>query len=104
MAQPPDPDLEREHSKFRSDVEAVRRYGEIHADEFVEELFENEPHIRLVVLMVGDRLAEHEAALRELVQHPKQLEVQRTPFPKSQLEEIRRELNTTAKNRPGAFL
>jgi len=54
--------------------------------------------------MVGDRLAEHEAALRELVQHPKQLEVRRTPFPKSRLEEIRRELNATAKNHPGAFM
>ena len=104
MAQSPDPDLEREHSKFRSDVEAVRRYGELHADDFVEELFENEPHIRLIVLMVGDRLAEHEAALRELVQHPKQLEVRRPPFPKSRLEEIRRELNATAKNHPGAFM
>jgi hypothetical protein len=103
MAQPPDPDLEREHSKFLSDVEAVRRYGELHPDDFVEELFENESHIRLIVLMVGDRLTEHEAALRELVQHPKQLEVRRTPFPKSQLEEIGRELSATAKNRPGAF-
>jgi hypothetical protein len=104
MAQPPDPDLEREHSKFRSDVDAVRRYGQLHANDFVEELFENEPYIRLIVLMVGDRLAEHEAALRELVQHPKQLEVRRTRFPKSQLEEIRRELNATAKNRPGALM
>ena len=103
MAQPSDVDLEREQWKFRPDVEAVRRYGELHADDFVEELFENEPHIRLIVLMVGDRLAEHEAALRELVHHPKQLEVRRTPFPKSQLEEIRGELNEAAKNRPGAF-
>ncbi len=104
MAQPPNPDLEREHWKFRSDVEAVRRYGELHPDDFVEELFENEPHIRLIVLMMGDRLTEHEVALRELVQHPDQLEVRRTPFPKSQLEEIRRELKATAKNRPEAFM
>jgi hypothetical protein len=104
MAQPADPDLEREHSKFRPDVEVVRRYGELHADDYVEELFENEPHIRLIVLMVGDRLTEHEAALRELVQHPRQLEVRRTPFPRSQLEEIRRELTETAKSHPGPFM
>src|ERR1700691_4760385 len=104
MAQPPVPDLEVEHSKFRSDVEAVRRYGESHTDDYVEELFENEPHIRLIVLMVGDHLAEHEVALRELVDHPNQLEVRRTPFPKSQLEDIRREVNDTAANHPGAFM
>lgn len=104
MAQPADPDLEREQWKFRPDVEAVRRYGELHADDFVEELFENQPHIRLIVLMAGGRLAEHEAALRELVQHPQQLEVRRTPFPKSQLNDIRGELNLTAKNHPEAFM
>jgi hypothetical protein len=104
MVQPPAPDLETEHSKFRSDLEAVRRYGESHADDYVEELFENEPHIRLIVLMVGDHLAEHEVALRELVDHPNQLEVRRTPFPRSQLEEIRREVNDTASNNSGAFM
>jgi len=104
MVQPPNPDLETEHSKFRSDVEAVRRYGESHVDDYVEELFENEPHIRLIVLMVGDHLAEHEMALRELVDHPDQLEVRQTPFSKSQLEEIRREVNQTARANSGAFM
>lgn len=104
MAQPPVPDLELEHSKFRSDVEAVRRYGESHPHDYVEELFENEPHIRLIILMVGDHLAEHEVALRELVSHPNQLEVRLTPFPRSQLEEIRREVNDTSADRPGAFM
>jgi hypothetical protein len=104
MAQPPVPEPESEHSKFRSDVVAVRRYGELHPDDYVEELFENEPPIRLVVLMAGDRLAEHEAALRELVEHPNQLEVRPTPFPRSQLEEIRQSLNAMATNLPGAFI
>lgn len=103
MAQPPVPDLELEHSKFNSDVEAVRRYGESHSDDYVEELFENEPHIRLIVLMVGDRLAEHEAALRDLVRYPNQLEVRRTPFPRSRLEEIRQEVMETVMSRPGAI-
>ena len=103
MAQPPVPDLELEHSKFNSDVEAVRRYGESHPDDYVEELFENEPHIRLIVLMVGDHLAEHEAALRDLVRYPNQLEVRRTPFPRSRLEEIRQEVEETVMSRPGAF-
>lgn len=43
MNHPPSPDFETEHSKFRSDLEAVRRYGESHANDYVEELFENEP-------------------------------------------------------------
>lgn len=102
MAQPPVPDLELEHSKFNSDVAAVRRYGESHPDDYVEELFENEPHVRLVVLMVGDNLADHEAALRELVRHPNQLEVRRTPFPRSRLEEIRQVVGETVTSRPGA--
>jgi hypothetical protein len=104
MVQPPVPDLELEHSKFNSDVEVVRRYGESHADDYVEELFENEPHIRLIVLMVGDNLAEHEAALRELVRYPDQLEVRRTPFPRSRLEEIRQEINDTVTSRPRAVM
>ena len=56
LTQSPAPDLELEHSKFNSDVAAVRRYGESHPDDYVEELFESEPHILLIVLMVGDNL------------------------------------------------
>ena len=104
MAEPPVVDLEIEHSKFNPDVDAVRRYGQSHPDDYVEELFENEPDIRLIVLMVGDHLAEHEAALRELVQHPNQLEVRRTQFPRSRLEEILQVVNDTERSRPGAFM
>ncbi|MHB1209883.1 MAG: hypothetical protein ACYC1I_09290 [Acidimicrobiales bacterium] len=103
MAQPPVPDLELELSKFRSDVEAVRRYGASHPDQYVEELFENEPDIRLIVLMVGDHLGEHGAALRELVQHPNQLEVRRTPFSRSKLDEILQEVEGIIRSCPGAF-
>jgi hypothetical protein len=102
MARPP-AQYESEHWKFASDVETVRRYGESHPDDFVQELFENEPHLRLIVLMAGDRPSEHEAALRVLVEHPDQLEVRSTPFRQSHLDEIRREVTATARSRPGAF-
>ncbi len=103
VTQPSIPDLEVEHAKFNSDVAAVRRYGETHPDDYVEEFFENEPHIRLIVLMVGDHLAEHEVALRELVDHPNQFEVRRTPFPRFRLEEIRQVVGEAAMSRRGAF-
>jgi hypothetical protein len=104
MAESPFSDLELEHSKLRSDLDVVRRYGVLHSDDYVEERFENEPHVRLIVLMFGDQCAEHETALRALVEHPTQLEVRRTPFPKSRLEEIREEVNATARSRPRSLM
>jgi hypothetical protein len=100
----PSPDLETEHAKFHSDVEAVRRYGEIHPDEYVDEFFENEPHIRLIVLIAGDNLATHEVELRRLVKHPTQFEARLTPFFRTRLDEIRQEVLGVVANQPGAVI
>jgi len=102
--EPPTSDLESEHAKFNSDVDTVRRYGALHPDDYVEEYFDNEPYIRLVVLMVGDNLSVHETALRELVRHPRQFEVRRTAFSRSQLQGILDDLNDVAARGQRAFL
>jgi hypothetical protein len=105
MTDTPAFDREVEHSKFRSDVEAVRAYGIAHPDDYVEELFENDPYTRLIVLMVGEDLQSHETALRKLVHHPNQLEVRRTAYSRSRLKAIQADVNemATEANR-GAFM
>jgi hypothetical protein len=104
MVHPLVPDYEVDHSKFRADLAVVRRYAESHTDDYVEVRFENDPTIRLIVLMVGDHISEHEAALRGLVDHPNQLEVRPTPYSRVLLEGIRREVREMVADRPGSFM
>ena len=95
---------EREQFALRADLEVVRRYGESHADDFVEVLFENEPSVRLVVLMAGEDVEKHDAALRREVRYPERLEVRHVAFTRQHLEEIRDEVTELARRRPGALM
>jgi hypothetical protein len=104
MTESPWSELELEHSKLRPDLELVRRYAELHTDDYVETRFENEPIVRVIVLMSGDHRDEHETALRAIVQYPNQLEVRQTPFSRSQLEEIRNAVTEIGRSRPRAFM
>ena len=97
-------DIEAEQWKLRGDVEVVRRYGEVHPDEFVEVRFENEPSVRLVVLMSGGHPRRHAEALGDLVRYPQQLEVRPSTYSLARLEEIRDEVRDAAIARGGGAL
>jgi hypothetical protein len=96
------PEVERhmqlnvEHGKLRHDVDVVRGYGEAHPDAWVGLRFENEPSVRIVALFVGDDLRPHEGALRELVEHPDQLELRPSRYLLTRLEEIRVDIHALA--------
>jgi hypothetical protein len=80
--------------ELRPDVEAIRRYGEAHPEEFVQVWFEG---VRLVALFAGSEedVAAHEAALRAIVGFPDQLEVRRSPRTRRALAEIREEITSS---------
>ena len=97
-------EISLEHSKLRADVEVVRKYGDAHPEAWVELRFENEPTVRIVALFAGDALEIHEGALRRLVSHPNQLEVQPSPWPRVRLDEIQAEVHEMAtSSEPGLF-
>ncbi|HEV3188762.1 MAG TPA: hypothetical protein VGZ04_12055 [Acidimicrobiales bacterium] len=105
----PDPltpeELVAEHAKLRRDFDIVRAYGEEHPDEWTEALCENEPTVRIIVLVAGSRLERHERALRELVSHPHQLDVRQAKFARRRLEEIVGEVRPQWRaSDPGTFL
>jgi hypothetical protein len=91
-------DVSLEQQELRGDIEIVRRYGEAHPEAWVELRYENEPAVRIVALFAGDQLALHEDALLHLVAHPDQLELRSSPWPKSELEEIRAEIHAMARS------
>lgn len=81
--------VEEQQSRLRSDVEAVRAYGETQPEEWVDLAFENEPTVRILAYFHSENIRTHETALRELVEYPDQLEVLWVPYPRSYLLEIR---------------
>ena len=70
----------------------IRHYGTHHPEAWVDLRYENDPSVRIVVLIAGDDLDAHERALRGLVAYPDQLEVRPSPWPRVRLEEIRAEI------------
>jgi hypothetical protein len=88
--------LNFEHGKLRHDIEVVRAYGEAHPSAWVGLRFENEPTVRIVALFVGDDLQPHQEALRDLVEHPDQLELRSSPYPLTRLEEINADIHSLA--------
>ncbi len=96
-------DVQREQSKLRHDVESIRRYGEAHPDEWTEILFENEPNVRIVVLVASADPSRHAHALSELVEYPDQLEVRVTEFARAELDAMLEEVHNLAEW-PGGFL
>ena len=84
--------MDFEQAKLRSDIEVIRRYGAHHPEAWVHLRYENDPAVRIVVLIAGDDLDAHERALRGLVAYPEQLEVRPSPWPRVRLEEMRAEI------------
>ncbi len=81
-----------EQAKLRPDIAVIRRYGTQHPEAWVDLRYENDPSVRVVVLIAGDDLDAHERALRGLVAYPDQLDVRPSPWPRVRLEEIRAEI------------
>jgi hypothetical protein len=71
------------------DLDVVRQFGERHPDAFVTVWFENTPTVRLVALLQGDDVAEHESELRQGVAYPDRLEVRRSQWSKSDRRNVR---------------
>ena len=88
--------LSVDQGELRADVAVVRAYGEAHPAAWVDLRFENEPSVRIVALFTGDELHLHEEALRALVAHPDQLELRRSPYPRTRLEVIGAEIRDLA--------
>jgi hypothetical protein len=96
--------LQVEHDKLRPDVVTIRQYGESHPEAWVELRFENEPIVRIVVLLAGDDAQVHERALRCLVAYPDQLEVRGSPWPLNYLNEIREYVHEIGRTRTATTL
>jgi hypothetical protein len=78
------------------DLDVVRQFGERHPDAFVTVWFENTPTVRVVALLAGDDLAEHESELRQAVTYPDRLEVRRSRWSKSDRRDVRSALEECA--------
>ncbi|KWW97704.1 hypothetical protein TH66_19530 [Carbonactinospora thermoautotrophica] len=76
-----------EQAALEEDYRAAVAYGESHPEVWAGTWFENEPVTRIVVAFVeGCDLAEHEAALRQILRHPDRLLVRPAPRTVAQLE------------------
>jgi hypothetical protein len=78
------------------DLDVVRQFGERHPDAFVTVWFENTPTVRLVALLSGDDVAEHESELRQAVSYPDRLEVRRSQWSKHSPRNVRAALHECA--------
>ena len=78
------------------DLDVVRQFGERHPDVFVTVWFENAPTVRLVALLSGDDVADHESELRQAVTYPDRLEVRRSQWSKSDRKDVRAALQECA--------
>jgi hypothetical protein len=78
------------------DLDVVRQFGERHPDAFVTVWFENTPTVRLVALLSGDDVADHESELRQGVAYPDRLEVRRSKWSKSDRRNVRAALQECA--------
>lgn len=96
-------EVQREHSKLRHDLEVVQRYGEAHPEEWTEVLFENEPSVRIIVLVASAEPERHAEALKKIVAYPDQLDVRSTVHARSELEITMDEIRNRAEW-PEAFL
>jgi hypothetical protein len=61
-------------NRLQDDAEAAQEYGAAHPDEFASLRFENGPRVRLVIAFTG-HIAEHCAALRDLMAFPDDFEL-----------------------------
>jgi len=64
----------RAQRRIMADAEAAQAYGAAHPDEYASLRFENGPRVRIVIAFTG-HIAEHCAALRELLAFPEEFEI-----------------------------
>ncbi|MCI0582348.1 MAG: hypothetical protein L0227_05535 [Chloroflexi bacterium] len=64
----------RAQQRIMADAEAAQAYGAAHPDEYASLRFENGPRVRIVIAFTG-HIAEHCAALRELLAFPEEFEI-----------------------------
>jgi hypothetical protein len=81
----------REQERLEADVEAAQAYGAQHPDEFGSIRFENGPRVRIVIAFTG-HLAEHCAALRELLAFPEEFELTLQERTAIDLQELQQEI------------
>ncbi|HET9521767.1 MAG TPA: hypothetical protein VFO73_12020 [Candidatus Limnocylindrales bacterium] len=89
----------REQNRLQGDVEAAQEYGAAHPDEFASLRFENGPRVRIVIAFTG-HIAEHCAALRELLSFPDDFELILEERTEADLQAIQQEIVSRA----GPFL
>jgi hypothetical protein len=74
----------REQARISADVDAAAAYGARFPTEFGSVRYENGPRVRLVIGFTS-HVAEHCAALRELLEYPDEFEIIRQPATEAQL-------------------
>jgi hypothetical protein len=78
------------------DAEAAQEYGAAHSDEFASLRFENGPRVRIVIAFTG-HIAEHCAALRELLAFPDEFELILEERTEADLQAIQQEIVNRAR-------
>ena len=86
----------REAQRIAADAEAAQQYGAEHPDEFASLRFENGPRVRLVIGFTAN-LAEHCAALRELLAFPEEFELIRQERTEVELHELQEQIVDVAR-------
>jgi hypothetical protein len=85
----------QEQLRLEGDIEKINTYASQHPDDFAFVRFENSPWVRIVVGFTG-HIAEHCAALRDLLEDPDEFEIILEPVTQTRLEEIQAELSVMA--------
>ena len=83
--------LAQEHQRLEADMTAVQEYVSGHPDEFASIRWENGPRVRIVVGFT-DRIEEHCAAIRAILEYPDEFEIVRQPATEVRLEQLQDEL------------
>ena len=73
-------------------IEAVRRWGQHHPKAFMSLKIDRLPSVMVSVLLWGDDIANHEAALRAVVPHPESLRMETSHHDPSYLDQVQAEL------------
>jgi hypothetical protein len=96
-------DVDRGVRDLGPDIEAVRRWGQHHHRAFVSLKIDRSPSVMVSVLLWGDDVANHEAALRAVVPHPESLRVETSHYDPSYLDQVQAELRESARTEQGAI-
>jgi hypothetical protein len=91
-------DKELIQSALRGDFELIVGYGEEHPGTWAGAWWDNEPAVRIVAGFTGD-VAQHDAALRPRLRHPDRLVVESRQHSRSDLRQVREEIERTLEQR-----